>query len=473
MAEGPRVLVVEDEGPMRDLVVEELRARGLSAEGTPHLAGARAALAGREFDAVLLDLRLPDGDGLDLLREIRAEPGGPEVLVVTGHGSVASAVEAMRAGAYHYAGKPFVLDEVELLVRRAGEKAALSRRARALERIAGGEEPLVGASGPMKDLLALVDRAADSDVPVLVQGETGSGKEMVARALHARSPRARGPFVAVNCGALQEGLLESEIFGHERGAFTGAVAAREGLVEVAEGGTLFLDEIGEMTPALQVKFLRVLQDGEVRRVGSNRVRRVDVRVVAATNRDLKALVAGGGFREDLYYRIGVIPVDVPPLRARPEDIPSLVDHFLGRARRRPGGAASVTPRAMAALRAYSWPGNVRELRNIVERMAVLAPGPALDLEQVPPEIRAPGIPGGPAAGAGYASDLPLAEVERRHILRVLDDCGGNKTRAAEVLGIDRRTLNRMFARERAAETGGSDADVDRELERIEKEEAGG
>ncbi len=446
--EGPRVLVVDDEGPLRDLVAEELRARGVPADGAPDLGAARAALAEREYDAVLLDLRLPDGDGLDLLREIRAEAGGPEVLVVTGHGSVASAVEAMRLGAYHYATKPFVLDELEILLRRAGEKVALSRRARALERLSGGGDDLLGASPCMKDLLALVDRVAASDAPVLVQGETGSGKEMVARALHARSPRSRGPFVAVNCGALQEGLLESEIFGHERGSFTGAVRTREGLVEVAHGGTLFLDEIGEMPPPLQVKLLRVLQDGEVRRVGSNRVHRVDARFVAATNRDLDADVRAGRFREDLYYRIRVLPVAVPPLRDRPEDIALLAEHFLSRIRRAPGPAPSLAPRALAALRAYRWPGNVRELRNIVERMAVLAPGPLLDLDQVPPEIRTPGMPGGgAAAGAGgYEESLSLEEVERRHILLVLDASGGNKTRAASTLGITVRTLyNRLDA----------------------------
>jgi DNA-binding NtrC family response regulator len=447
MADTPRVLVVEDEGPMRDLVVAELADRGVAAIGAPDLRAARAALAEREFHVVLLDVRLPDGDGTDLLREIRAEAGAPEVIVLTGHGSVSSAVEAMRLGAFHYASKPFVLDEIELLVRRAGEKAVLARRSRALERLAGvdGGE-MVGDAPCMRDLLALVERVAAADSPVLVQGETGAGKELVARAIHARSPRSRGPFVAVNCGALQEGLLESEIFGHERGSFTGAVRAREGLVEVADGGTLFLDEIGEMPPALQVKLLRVLQDGEVRRVGSDRVHRVDVRFIAATNRDLEQGVREGKFREDLYYRIRVLPVPVPPLRERPGDIPALVAHFLARVRTGRPGPLEVAARAMAALKSYRWPGNVRELRNIVERMAVLAPGGTADLEQVPPEIRAPGAAPSPSGGEGYGADLPLDEVERRHILRVLDACGGNKTRAAEVLGITVRTLyNRLDA----------------------------
>jgi two-component system, NtrC family, response regulator AtoC len=398
-------------------------------------------------DVVLLDVHLPDGEGTDLLKEIRAEPGAPEVIVLTGHGSVSSAVEAMRLGAFHYATKPFVLDEIELLVRRAGEKALLSRRARALERLAGGDgDVMVGEAPCMLALRALVERVAAADSPVLVQGETGAGKELVARAVHARSARARGPFVAVNCGALHEGLLESEIFGHERGAFTGAVRAREGLAEVADGGTLFLDEISEMPAPLQVKLLRLLQDGEVRRVGSDRVHHVDARFIAATNRDLEQSVKEGKFREDLYYRIRVLPVTVPPLRDRSDDIPALVAHFLARVRTGRPGPAEVSPHAMAALKAYSWPGNVRELRNIVERMAVLAPGGTVDLAQVPSEVRTPGDPGGAAGGGGYGADLPLDEVERLHILRVLDACGGNKTRAAEVLGITVRTLyNRLDA----------------------------
>ncbi len=447
MTEAHRVLVVEDERPLRDLVVEELGDRGFDASGAADLSAGRALLGEREFDVVLLDMRLPDGPGTDLLREIRAEPEAPEVIVLTGHGTVSAAVEAMRLGAFHYAGKPFVLDEVELIVRRAAEKALLSRRARALERIAaadGGE--MVGEAPCMRDLRDLLGRVAAADSPVLVQGETGSGKELVARAIHSRSPRARGPFVAVNCGALQEGLLESELFGHERGAFTGAVRAREGLVEVAHGGTLFLDEIGEMSPALQVKLLRVLQDGEVRRVGSNRARRVDVRFVAATNRDLAEGVRKGDFREDLYYRIRVLPVSVPPLRERPGDIPALAAHFLGRVRTGRPGPLAIAPAATAALQAYAWPGNVRELRNIVERMAVLAPSGTADLAQVPPEVRAPGAATGGPPGEGYPPDLPLEEVERRHILRVLDAAGGNKTRAAEVLGVTVRTLyNRLDA----------------------------
>jgi DNA-binding NtrC family response regulator len=439
MADAPRVLVVEDERPMRELVRAELEDRGIAASAAPDLAAARAALEEREFDVVLLDVRLPDGDGTDLLREIRAEPEAPEVIVLTGHGTVSSAVEAMRTGAFHYASKPFVLDEIELLVRRAAEKALLARRARALERISSSDGgTMIGDAPCMRELRGLLERVAAADSPVLVQGETGSGKELVARSLHALGPRSRGPFVAVNCGALQEGLLESELFGHERGAFTGAVRSREGLVEVAHGGMLFLDEIGEMSPALQVKLLRVLQDGEVRRVGSNRARRVDVRFIAATNRDLGEAVKEGKFREDLYYRIRVLPVAVPPLRERPADIPALAAHFLRGLRT---GAREITPRAMAALQAYAWPGNVRELRNIVERMAVLAPAGTADLAQVPAEVRAPAA--GPAA-EGFAADLPLEEVERRHILRVLDASGGNKTRAAEVLGITVRTLyNRL------------------------------
>jgi DNA-binding NtrC family response regulator len=451
MADAIRVLVVEDEAPLRELVVSELLDRGFRAEGAGDLASARRLAGEREVDVVLLDVRLPDGDGTALLQELRAEPGGPEVIVLTGHGTVSSAVEAMRVGAFHYATKPFVLDELELLVRRAGEKSALFRRARALERLSdpGGRE-IVGDSPAMNELLALVGRVAAADAPVLIQGETGSGKELVARAVHARSARASGSFVAVNCGALQEGLLESEIFGHERGAFTGAIRAREGLVEVAHGGTLFLDEIGEMSPSLQVKLLRVLNDGEVRRVGSNRIRRVDARFIAATNRDLEQAVKEGKFREDLYYRIRVLPVSVPPLRERPEDIPVLVSHFLAGMRAGRPAPPEVTPRAMAALRAYSWPGNVRELRNIVERMAILAPEGAIDLPQVPPEVRAPGVVPAAAEGDGYPADLPLSEIERRHILLVLDRCGGNKTRASEVLGITVRTLyNRLDEYRRA------------------------
>jgi len=437
MAESTRVLVVDDEVGLRKFLTKELAARGLSVEGVGNAEEGLRKLAESSFDVVLLDMKLPGMDGLTALREIRRFDPPPEVLVMTGQGSVESAVEAMRTGAFHYLTKPFHLDELEVQIQKAREQSQLARRASAFERllsVSTGTD-LVGESPAMDRLRAILRKVAPSDTSVVIEGESGTGKELVARAIHNGSRRARGPFVVLNCGALQETLLESELFGHEQGAFTGAVRSREGLAEAADGGTLFLDEVGETGLGIQAKLLRFLESGEVRRVGSNRTRKVDVRVVSATNRRLADDVKAGRFREDLFYRLRVFAIEAPPLRERLADVPLLLSHFLATIRGVGQGPFTVAPDALSALVAYSWPGNVRELRNAVERMMLLAEGGRITLAELPPEIAA-----GALAPIPPGDELNLGRLEKITILRALRECGGRKKEAAERLGIALRTL---------------------------------
>lgn len=441
------VLVVDDEKEMCDLIADFLGREGYEVETAHSGPAAMARLREQDFDVVVTDLRMAGMDGLDLLREIkRLKPDLP-VILITAFGTIDLAIEAMKAGAFYFVTKPFKMRQLEALVAKAAEQSRLVLENLRLRReVQGYYEPgrIIGQSKAMREIFRLIDLVADSMSNVLIVGESGTGKEMIARAIHFRSRRASGPFVPVNCSAIPEGLLESELFGHTRGAFTGAYTSRKGLFLEASGGTIFLDEIGDMGLGLQAKLLRVLQDRMVRPVGSNKSYPVDARVIAATHRDLKAMVREGTFREDLYYRLNVIPVRIPPLSERVEDIPLLVDHFLEKYAKAMGKPRKrITVRAVAALQQRSWEGNVRELENIVERLVVLTPGDTIDVGDLPYAI---------AAEAAHfdmqrTEELPtLEEMERRYVLQVLDRTGGNKEKAAKILGINRRTLYRMQER---------------------------
>jgi len=410
------------------------------------------------FDAVLTDLRMPGSSGLELLRDIRARDPNAIVFVLTAFGDAAAAGEAIRAGAHDFISKPYDLGQLRVTIGRAlarGKLASSTRGAPAQPPAAlrGSEPTLVGHSPAIIEVMKTVARVAPSHASVLIFGETGAGKELVARALHRYSERAQRKFVAVNCSALAEGILESELFGHVKGAFTGAQAARPGLFREADGGTLFLDEIGDISAALQSRLLRALQEHEIVPVGSEAPISVDVRIIAATHRDLPQLVRDGRFREDLYYRLHVVSLTLPPLRARRQDLPLLIDDLLRRLAERDGrGPVAVDPEAQALLLAYDWPGNVRELHNVLERALVLASQDVIGPEHLPAEIReqgatqAAGTAGDGAGQEAPAALLPLADVERQHVLRVLRAMEGSRERTARVLGISRRTLTRMLQR---------------------------
>lgn len=432
------VLVVEDDPATSRMVTLALKTAGLQAVAARSLAAARDALIGREFQLILCDLYLGDGTGLELLRLNRASPRPVPVIMFTAQGSVETAVEAIREGAMDYLAKPFQVADLLALVRRTLEPAPAAVSA---EEMAGGPESiLVGSSAPMVELYKRIALAARGDAPVLIFGETGTGKELVARCLHQFSARRGRPFIPINCGALTETLLESELFGHERGAFTGAVTSRKGLFEQAQGGTLFLDEISETEPVFQVKLLRALQEGEVRPVGGNRTIPVDVRILAATNQDLHRLIEKAKFRQDLYYRLGVVELTVPPLRDRREDIPLLVRHFLRQSGAKLGRQLAVSPEAMELLTDYSWPGNVRELENLLERAVMLKTDACLQARDLAPLRRS-------APGLELESGLgPLARAERDQILQILRETGGNRSAAARRLGIERKSLYRKAER---------------------------
>jgi two-component system, NtrC family, response regulator AtoC len=450
-----RMLVVEDDAVARDLLCEILRADGFEVEAVDDGAPAVERASHGRYDLVLSDVRMERVGGLDVLRAFTEKSPATPVILITAFGDVTGAMEAIGHGAYDYVSKPFNIEELRLTVARALERRRLSAEA-TTSGTQGGDGAKVaeieGKSQRMLEVYKLVARVAPSTATVLVVGESGTGKELVARAIHNRSPRASKPFVPVNCTALSESLLESELFGHARGAFTGAVAAKRGLFETANGGTLFLDEIGDMGPKMQAQILRVLQDGEMRPVGGTEAIRVDVRLVCATNRDLDAEVKAGRFREDLYFRINVVTVRMPPLRDRAGDIPILVRHFINKIARREGRAeASVSPEALDLLCRHGWPGNVRELENAIERAVAVAKGNVVLPSDLPVEVYG----GAQVAPAGIIEDRPtLGELEKRYIALVLGECGGNKKKAAEKLGIDRRTLYRAL--ERSGEDVGDD-----------------
>jgi len=403
---------------------------------------ALARLKQEPYDLILLDELLPGASGLDVLQSVRELPDPPEVVLLTAHGSVRSAVEAIKLGAFDYIQKPYDIEQLDALLRRAIEMRRLSREVSMLRGALSPRSipPLTVHSPQMQEVLRIIKKCAPTDSTVLIQGETGTGKELVANEIYQRSRRKDKPFIPVNCGALQEQLLESELFGHEKGSFTGAVAARHGLFDVTDGGTIFLDEIGEMHPNTQVKLLRVLQSGEVRRVGGNRVAHVDVRVIASTNKDLAKETQRGAFREDLFYRLSVLTIRVPPLRERKEEIPGLVACFLAQAcaRLRIEPAKQLPEETLAVLLRHDWPGNVRELENIIELAVVLSDGPVIRPSDLPPHLLAP-IPAA-ISGSPDASSLSLEQVEMQHVLHVLQTNAGNKRKTARDLGIDTKTL---------------------------------
>jgi DNA-binding NtrC family response regulator len=442
----PRILVVDDDAETCRFMEELLGGgdRVIEIAHDPVAAIEKAGTGG--FELVISDIHLDaELSGLDVLRAFKQADPAIEVILVSGFGTLETALEAVRAGAFDYISKPFDIGQVKATVERALRRRA-QQGAPALPELsphAPAADGLVGRSAGMLEVYKGIAQATLGDAPVLITGETGTGKELVARAIHRHSRRAARPVVPVNCGALPEGLLESELFGHVRGAFTGAIADKKGLFEQAHGGTLLLDEIGETTPALQVRLLRVLESGEIRSVGGTAARHVDVRVIAATNRDLERAASEGGFRQDLYYRLNVIRIRIPSLRERTEDIPLLVDHFLRAAAQRSGRGVRLSGAAVQALRAYAWPGNVRELENTLERLVLGVPAGTIDVEDLPAPLRR----AGPALEERLFADLPtLDEIEKRYLRHVLVAVGGNRSRAAEVLGIDRRTLYRMAER---------------------------
>jgi two-component system response regulator HydG len=440
-----RIVIVDDKLPMAETLADGLADRGYDARALGSGADALAGLA--ETDVLITDLRMPEIDGLSLLERARTIAPDVPVIVMTAYGAIDSAVESIRKGAFHYLTKPFKLDELIVFVERALEDRDLRRETVALRKTLREQYSVVGLIGksvPMQEVLGVIRRIAATKVPVLITGETGTGKGAVARAIHGESVRARARFVAVNCAALPDQLLESELFGHSKGAFTGAVADREGLFAEASGGTLLLDEIGEMSPALQAKLLHVLESGTVRPLGATREVGVDVRVLAATHRDLRARIRDGTFREDLLYRLDVVSIELPALRNRREDIPLLIEHFLADARvRHPASAVTGFSRgALAVMLDYAWQGNVRELAHVIERAVLLADGPEVQAFELPPQLRE--MPrSGDAEFAGTV--MPIRELQRRYARWALDRLGGHKARTAADLGVDVKTLNRWLA----------------------------
>lgn len=452
------ILVVDDDEVARELLVEALEKAGHVVESFSNGADAIARGQRGGVDLVLTDIRMGTVDGFHVLREFKRMAPDTPIVLLTAFGSLEGAIEAINQGAYDYLAKPFRREEVSLVVQRSLDHARLMKEnARYREELQERAvlTGLVGSSPAMLEVYKLVARVAQGKSTVLLEGESGTGKELVARAIHRHGSRRDGPFIPVNCGALPDTLLESEMFGHEKGAFTGAVGVKHGLFETADGGTLFLDEIGELGPSLQVKLLRVMQDQEIRRVGSTTSTKVDVRLIAATNRDLAAMVKENKFREDLFYRLNVVRIKLPPLRERREDVRMLAQHFLQKYTE--GGDhpfRGFSAEALSCLEHYRWPGNVRELENAVERAVSLSHGPVVLPEDLPEAVRS-GVPSDSApvvvpspvkVEEQSESLLTLEEVERRHLLRVLKEMKGNKVKAAKILGIDRRTLYRMAER---------------------------
>ena len=435
MASKPNILVVDD-----DRSICKLMGSLLEMEGYPHRIvrqgeAALEAIGVAHYDIVISDIYMGDVSGLDVLEAVRKSSPESEVVIMTAHGSVETAVEAVRAGAFDYISKPFAVDDILGVISRIEEKSRLLEAATVGSEMAEDlpDTEIVGTSPQMVDIYKKIARVAAIDAPALILGETGAGKELVARAVHLHSARAQAPFVVINCGALTETLLESELFGHERGAYTGAVGTRKGLLESASGGTVFLDEISETSLGFQVKLLRVIQEHEIRRVGSNDTMSVNIRTIAATNRDLREMVRTDLFREDLFHRLNVFTISIPPLRDRLQDVPMLVSFYLKRYNEQYGRSTRLLPEALDQMKRYDWPGNVRELKNVLERAMTFCDNDVIqpsDLELGTPE-------------ADETSGRPkgsLDEMEREHIIRTLRETGGNKKKAAEILGIERRTL---------------------------------
>jgi DNA-binding NtrC family response regulator len=441
----PRLLIVDDDDQLRETLARRFERQGMTvrAAGRPDEALAQAAQT--RFDLALLDLHLPGMSGVDLLQRLKEQQPELEAILLTAHGSIETAIQAMKRGAYDYLTKPFHLPELEVHLEKAFEKVCLARRERQWVEQLRYESPryrLVGSSPAMQRVVQLLEKVAPTDATVLIRGASGTGKELVARAIHFNSPRRQRPLVTINCAALQETLLESELFGHEKGAFTGAVTTKPGLIEVAEGGTLFIDEVAEMGPGLQAKLLRVLEDGRLRRVGGTQEITADVRVVAATNRPLEEEQKAGRFREDLYYRLNVVTIELPALRDRRQDVPELVEHFLATRQLGPQ-RYRIHPDALDALLRHDWPGNVRELANVLERAQILAEEHEITVDDLPDTLVESAAAAAPAGDPRH-----LREVERRHVAAVLQQEKGNKVHAAKALGISRRALYRLIAKYR-------------------------
>jgi DNA-binding NtrC family response regulator len=454
MSRKIRVLVVDDDSLLRKLVTEQLSRSDFDANPAAGGRAALQALRDADYDVVLLDIMMPDMSGLEALQEIRKLEDPPEVIMLTADTSLSTGIEAMRHGAYDYLTKPATLDEMEAVLRKADEKRRLVKQnasLRAVSRTTGVSEeplPIIDEVSSMGAVIKQAESAAQTDSTVLLTGESGTGKDVMARFIHSKSPRAAMPIITVNCGALPETLFESEFFGHERGAFTGASQLRRGLLEAADGSTLFLDEIGDMPLLMQVKVLHFLEQGRFRRVGSTRDQLADVRIIAATNRDLSAEVERQRFRADLYYRLNVVSLHVPPLRDRRQDIPRFIDHFLNVYRQRFNRPKlDISADTRRRLQDYSWPGNVRELRNCLERAAAISTSDVIDDSQMAflrtqlPVASQTDATGSRSLEAGAKT---LEELEREHILRVLDETDGNRERAAAILGISSRTLYRKL-----------------------------
>jgi DNA-binding NtrC family response regulator len=447
-----KIIVLEDDAIVRNNLETFLRRQRFDVAAAPTLAAARDYLNRDNFDLIFMDMRLPDGEGIELLKYLQTRPQRPLAVVMTGFGSVESAVECMKNGAFDYIIKPFSHDQIEFTLRKAQEFNQLLKVNTFLSQESDvGEQDLLGRSPAMENLRSLIRKVARTQATVLIQGESGTGKELVARAFYRESPRASAPFIKVNCAAVPENLIESEFFGHEKGAFTGALYKREGRFELAHGGTILLDEISEISPAVQAKLLRVLQERELERVGGSRTIKVDVRVIATTNRDLEQSVLKKEFRQDLFFRLNVVPVSVPPLREHREDIPLLASEFMRRLGRKHGvHVKGFTDSSLRTLNEHSWPGNVRELQNVVERAVIMCgDNGMLEPEHLGLAINLAAADNGfalneTAATAGDAGGPPqfptLAELEKQHIFVALDRCKGNRTHAAKILDVSIRTL---------------------------------
>lgn len=429
-----RILVVDDQSGVRELLKAVLEGDGHDVESASDGLEGIERLRDGYHDLVIMDIRMPGMDGVEALERMKEASPDSGVVMMTAYASVETAVRAMKLGAFDYITKPIDIDEVRSVISRFAEKPAPDDEA--LDEVVTPGD-IVGASDAIREVVRIAHQVADSDANILILGETGSGKEVIAREIHRASERSRGPLVAVNCSAIPEGLLESELFGHEKGAFTGAVRQKRGRFELADGGTIFLDEIGDMSPALQAKLLRFIQDHAVQRVGGTADIHVDVRVLAATNKDLEAEVARGGFREDLYFRLNVVTIVVPPLRERKDDVPLLTEHFLLTHAPAAGKPKKMSPTAMRLVMRYDWPGNVRELENAVHRAIVLSRGETIFPEHLPARVQAEGAAAnGDDANAGRT----MREIERDAIVKMLRETDGNRTQAAQILGISRRTL---------------------------------
>jgi two-component system, NtrC family, response regulator PilR len=452
-----RILVVDDEQSMREMLAILLAKEGFAVSTAANRAEAAKVLAALPTDLVVTDLRLPDGDGIEILRHVKSATPETAVIVMTAYGSTETAVAALKLGAQDYLIKPFDIDELKIVVRSALEREQLREENRLLKaefREKHGLDRQVGTSAAMRSVFDMIRTVARTSSTVLISGESGTGKELAARAIHALSPRADAPFVSVNCAALPETLLESELFGHVKGAFTDAHQAKHGLFEAAHRGTLFLDEVGEMPSSMQVKLLRVLQDKRVRKVGGTDEVEVDVRLVAATNVPLESLLREKRFREDLFYRINVIPLRIPPLRERREDIPLLAEHFLHEFSREMGKpVAAISPGALSALEAYAWPGNVRELENVIERAVALEPSGQIERERLPESLTAPAAsrPTETSIQPGFRLDQHLTELEARLVARALEQAQGNRAQASDLLGIAPRSLRYLIKKHRLSD----------------------